>query len=672
MKKILLSLAFLLSLTAQAQLSSGLNAVDRDETVKPGDDFYRYTTGGWRDSHPLTPEYSRYGQFNVLAENNEQRLHDIITNLADAQQTQGSLEQKIGSLYKLAMDSVRRNNEGAAPVISRLERVNCCETKADLWCLIGEYDRIGVGTVVAFGNGADEKNASQNIVCVGQPGLTLGERDYYLENDSATTKIRDAYRTYLTKLFQLVGDAPELATEKMQTILKIETAMAEKNFSAVQRRDPEANYHKMSYARLLNDFNGLDWSTLFLNAGYPSFKEVNVAQIEPVHNAEKLWKECSLDELKTYTEFRVLRQASGYLSDDFRSLNFEFFNKTMQGAQQDKARWKRSVGLVENVLGEAVGKMYAEKYFPAAAKERMLQLVKNLQVALGERIEAQTWMSAETKKKALDKLATFYVKIGYPDKWTDFSKLNIDESLSLYENICNANLWASTKDIDEKVNKPVDKDEWFMYPQTINAYYNPTTNEICFPAGILQPPFFNMDADDAANYGAIGVVIGHEMTHGFDDQGAQFDKDGNLNNWWTEEDLKNFKQRTDKLAAFFDKQEVLPGMNANGRLTLGENMADHGGLMVAYQAFQNALKTNPLGTKDGYTPDQRFFLSYGVIWASNAREEALRQLNRSDPHSTPRLRVNGTLPHIDAWYKAFNVKKGNKLFLNKKDRVECW
>ena len=672
MRKLLLSSVLLLSLTAQAQLSSGLNVADRDETAKPGDDFYRYAAGGWRDSHPLTPEYSRYGQFNVLNETNEKRLNDIIQNLSATPQTQGTLEQKIGSLYKLSMDSVRRNNEGASPVIPNLERVNCCETKQDLWNLIGEFDRIGVPTIVGFGATADEKNASQNIVCVGQPGLTLGERDYYLENDSATVNIREAYRKYLTDLFQLVGDAPEMAKEKMQTILKLETAMAEKNLSAVQRRNPEANYHKMSYSRLLSDYSGLDWGTLFLSAGYPSFKDVNVCQPDAVHNAEKLWNESSLEELKTFTEYKVLSRASGYLSDDFRKLNFNFFSKTIQGAQQDKPRWKRSVGLVESILGEAVGKIYVEKYFPAAAKERMLQLVKNLQTALGERIQAQTWMSKETKQKALDKLATFYVKIGYPDKWTDYSKLNVDEKLSLYENVCNANLWASTKDIAEKVNKPVDKDEWFMTPQTINAYYNPTTNEICFPAGILQPPFFNMEADDAANYGAIGVVIGHEMTHGFDDQGAQYDKDGNLNNWWTAADLVAFKQRTDKMAAFFDKQEVLPGMNANGRLTLGENMADHGGLMVAYQALHNAMKTSPLGNKDGFTPDQRFFLSYGLIWANNSRDEALRQLNRTDPHSTPRLRVNGALPHIDAWYKAFDVKKGDKLFLKPKDRVVCW
>ena len=428
----------------------------------------------------------------------------------------------------------------------------------------------------------------------------------------------------------------------------------------------------MTYAQLLSDYPGIDWGSLFLQLGFPAFAEVTVNQPEPIHAVEKLLAEKSLDDWKAYAEFKVVNDAANALDDSFRAAFFDFYSHTMSGVMQDRARWKRAVDAVNGVLGMAVGKLYVEKYFPESSKQRMLELVNNLKVALGQRIDQQNWMSPATKAQAHDKLNHFYVKIGYPDKWRDYSNLQIDENLSYYENLLRAGEFMMADMIQRKVNKPTDKTEWLMTPQTINAYYNPTTNEICFPAGILQPPFFNPEADDAVNYGAIGVVIGHEMTHGFDDQGSQFDKDGNLRNWWTEADKKNFEARTKVMADFFDKIEVLPGLKANGKLTLGENIADHGGLNISYQALQNAMKKNPLKTVDGFTPEQRFFLSFAFIWASNIRDEQLRVLNKVDPHSPARWRVNGALPHIDSWYKAFNITSKDPLFVPKKNRVDIW
>ena len=428
----------------------------------------------------------------------------------------------------------------------------------------------------------------------------------------------------------------------------------------------------MTYAKFLTDYPGIDWGSLFLQLGYPAFREISVSQPEPILEVCRMVQELPLDQLKAYTEFKLINDAANSLDDQFRATYFDFYGRTMSGAQQDRPRWKRAVGVVEGVLGEAVGHMYVEKYFPESSKQKMLTLVKNLQEALAERIQQQDWMSEATKARALEKLKAFYVKIGYPDKWMDYSALQINDSLSFYDNLVQAAEFMHAYNVEKRVNKPVDREEWFMTPQTINAYYNPTTNEICFPAGILQPPFFNPNADDACNYGAIGVVIGHEMTHGFDDQGSQFDKDGNMKNWWTEEDQAKFKEKTKAMADFFDKIEVLPGMYANGQLTVGENIADHGGLNVAFQALQKAMKANPLGKKDGFTPEQRFFLSYGLIWANNIREDMLRQLNKIDPHSPGRWRVNGALPHIDAWYDAFGITKKDPLFVPKSKRVEVW
>ena len=656
----------------QDNQSSGIDKANMDLSVKPGTDFYQYATGGWTAAHPLTPEFSRYAQFDALAENNRKQLRELIEGMAAQQHERGTLEQKIGSLYRLAMDSVRRNKEDFAPIKPLLDEIQALNSRKAIQYEMAKLQNLGVSNFFSFGCDADIKDAKWNLMQVNQGGISMGERDYYLENDEPTKKIRDAYRTYVQNLFTMTGMTAEQATKAMEAVLKIETQIATASYSATKQRDVEGNYHKMSYQQLLTDFPGIDWSTHFLLSGIPAFKEISVNQPEPIHEVERILADCTIDELKSYLYFKVVDGASSSLSDRFRQEAFNFYNHTMAGAEQDRPRWKRAVGAVEGALGMAVGRLYVKKYFPESSKQRMIELVKNLQEALGQRIDQQKWMSAETKQQAHSKLNSFYVKIGYPDKWMDYSKLDIDENLSYYENMVRANQFSSNYYIEKHVNKPTDRTEWLMTPQTINAYYNPTTNEICFPAGILQPPFFNAEADDACNYGAIGVVIGHEMTHGFDDQGAQFDKDGNLKNWWTAKDKVEFEKRTKVMSDFFDHIKVLPDLNANGKLTLGENTADHGGLNIAYQALQNAMKVHPLGQKDGFTPEQRFFLSYGLIWANNTREAMLRQLVKTDPHAPARWRVNGALPHIDAWYKAFNITSKDPLFIPKKNRVDVW
>lgn len=674
LKHLIPALAFAVT-GASAQttdLKSGLDRNDMDLSIKPGTNFFDYAGGNWRKSHPIPAEYSRYGSFEVLIENNERQLHDLIEQLAKEKHPAGSLEQKIGDLYNLAMDSTRRNREGWTPIKGQLEQVAAVKTLKDLTILSGQLGRYGVESYFGIGVGSDMKDSKMNIVGIQQGGLSLGNRDYYLENDEATQKIREAYKQYIVKMFRLVGDDEATAQKKMEAVFNIEMRIAKASKSMVELRDPEANYHKMTFNQLLNDYPGIDWSTLLLCSGFPAISYVDMGQPENIREIEKLMADTPIEDQKAYMAFKVIENASGQLSDDFRNATFDFYGRVMSGTTQDRARWKRAIGAVQGVLGEAVGKMYVEKYFPASSKERMIQLVRNLQKSLGERIKEQKWMSKETQEKALEKLNTFYVKIGYPDTWMDYSGLTIDPSKSYFENLCQASAFITDYYIQKDVNKPVDRTRWQMTPQTINAYYNPTTNEICFPAGILQPPFFNPEADDAANYGAIGVVIGHEMTHGFDDQGSQFDKDGNLKNWWTEADRKNFEARTKVMADFFSKIEVLPGLYANGQLTLGENIADHGGLNIAFQAFKEATAANPLPEKDGFTPEQRFFLAYAKVWIDNIRDEEIRNRTKNDPHSLGRWRVNGALPHIDAWYKAFNIGKNDPLYVPAKQRVDVW
>ncbi|MBR1461932.1 MAG: M13 family metallopeptidase [Prevotella sp.] len=671
-KMLTIALAFAAS-TAWAQ--SGTSGIDRsnlDLSVRPGDNFYQYAAGGWLKNNPLDAEHVDNGAFTELSELSQKRIQELILQYADGKQAKGSLGQKIGSLYRLMMDSVRLNKEGFAPIKPTLAKIAAIKTRKEYQLVTAQLDRRGESTMMfGIGVGADMRNADMNLVSIGQGGLGLSSRDYYLNDDAQTVKIRDTYKSVMKNLFKMVGNDEAAAEKKMQAVMAIETRIAKASYSRVELRDIDKNYHKMTYAQLVEDYPGIDWGNVFLLSGFPAFNLVDVGQPEPIHEVEKILAEAPLEDLKSYAEIRVIMGAAGQMSDDFRKESFRL-SQVMNGVQQDRPRWKRAVGLVSGVMGEAVGKLYVEKYFPESSKQQMLSLVKNLQVALAQRIEEATWMSPETKAQAKDKLDNFIIKIGYPDKWKDYSGLQVDESLSLYENLQNISEYMTLDELQRKVNKPVDKMEWLMTPQTINAYYNPTTNEICFPAAILQPPFFDPNADDAVNYGAIGGVIGHEMSHGFDDQGSQFDKTGNQHNWWTEEDKKNYTQRTKVLEDFFSTVEAVPGKNINGKQTLGENIGDNGGLNVAFRALQNTMKEKALGTIDGFTPEQRFFLSWARVWASNMRPEYVDYLITVDTHSPNKARVNAALPHIDAWYDAFKVKKGNKLFIPKKKRAHIW
>lgn len=663
----------LMAISASAQgLSSGIDKANLDTSVRPGDDFYEYSSGGWLKSHPLDAEHPMNGSFSDLADENELRIKELILDYASKPQVKGSLGQKIGSLYNLMMDSVRLNKDGYAPLKPTLARIDSIKNHAEYQVVMAQLARKGNGTImVGISPEVDMRDAANNIVGVYQGGLGLGERDYYLQTDSQTVKVLNAYKAYLTKLFTLVGNDEATAKKKMNAVLAIETRIAKPTYSQVQLRDVSGNYHKMSYAQLVANFPGIDWGNTFLALGYPTFATVDVGQPEPIKEIGAVLTDTPLDDLKAYAEASVLVSAASQLDDKFRDASFEF-SKAMLGVQQDRPRWKRAVGAVSGVLGEAIGKLYVEKYFPESSKKRMLELVHNLQTALSQRINEATWMGAETKAQAQDKLSNFIVKIGYPDKWKDYSTLQINDSLSLHDNLANVSEWFLQDDINKKVNKPVDKTEWGMTPQTVNAYYNPTTNEICFPAAILQPPFFDPSADDAANYGGIGVVIGHEMSHGFDDQGCQFDKSGNQHNWWTATDKKNFDARAKVLADYFSTLEALPGKKINGQQTLGENIGDNGGLHVAFRALQNDMEANPLTVKGGFTPEQRFFLAYGRVWASNMRPETEALIMTTDVHSPNKWRVNGALPMIDEWYKAFSVKKGDKLFVPAKQRARIW
>ena len=663
-----------LGATAQDNLTSGIATANLDQSVRPADDFYQFACGGWMKNNPLPAAYSRYGSFDKLGENNNKRINAILDELKNANYEAGSVERKLSDLYKLAIDSVRRNKEGVSPlmpIIERMEKAKNVEQLFDIQLSLAKY---GNDEFFVSYYGTDRKNSKQNILNIRQGGLTLRQKSYYLDEDEATTAIREAYKKHIVRMFTLFGFSEKAAQQKMQNIMKLETTLAKASKAPAELRDPEANYHRMSRA----DFNGrypnvkLDRQLAASGIDKKYVEELVVGQPEFMDAANGLIGSLTADEYRDYMEWGQIMDGVSYLSDDVIAANFDFFGKTMSGRKEDYPLWKRATQQVEGVMGQALGKIYVEKYFPASSKERMVTLVKNLQKALSERIDEQDWMSQETKKNAQEKLGTFYVKIGYPDKWDDISGLSIDPEKSYYDNMLECSRFWQAFMLDKTLGKPVDRDQWGMTPQTVNAYYNPTTNEICFPAGILQPPFFDASADDAFNYGAIGVVIGHEMTHGFDDSGRNYDKDGNMKDWWTKEDAKKFNEKADLCDNFFSAIKVLPDLNANGKFTLGENLADHGGLQVAYTAFKNATKNSKPADKDGYTADQRFFMAYAGVWAGNITDEEIRNRTKSDPHSLGRWRVNGALPHIDAWYEAFGVKEGDKLYLPKSERLELW
>lgn len=651
-------------------VEKGLDIANLDTTASPGTSFFRYATGGWADANPIPDEYSRYGSFDKLRENNQAQIKGIIEELGKTEHKQGSTGQKIGDMYKLGMDSLKLNTEGATPIKDQLAEINAANTVDDIITLAGKVRHYTSAPFFGFYVGADDMNSSMNIAHLYQSGLGLGQRDYYIATDATSKTLREGYVKLIQNQFQNAGYSVADAKLASDAVMKIETALAKSHFEKEKTRIPELNYHKMQVANLNDSVANFNWDLFFTSLGAKGLKEINVSQVEPVASAVKLIQSSPINESKAYLSWCLINSSAQYLSDAFVNANFDFYGKQLSGSKVIQPRWKRTVNTINETLGEEVGQMYVEKYFPPKAKKRMLSLVKNLQESLSQRINDLEWMSKETKVKAQEKLGTFIVKVGYPDKWRDVSALDIKND-SYWANITRSSEFDFNFMLS-KLGKPVDRGEWLMSPQTVNAYYNPTTNEICFPAGILQPPFFYMNADDAVNYGAIGVVIGHEMTHGFDDQGRKYDKNGNMSDWWTAEDAEKFEIRAKVLADFFDNIEVLAGVNANGKFTLGENIADQGGLQVSYSAFLNTKDAKSKDLIDGFTPQQRFFLSYANLWAGNTRDEEIIRLTKIDPHALGKWRVDGALPQIDAWYEAFNITKADSLYVPKEKRVAIW
>lgn len=670
MKKSLfiLTMAAVISSCTTNKVTTGVLPENLDTTASPKTDFYQYACGGWMRNHPLEAEYSRFGSFDELGLRNLEQVNGIITELGEQGNAKhGSIEQKIGDLYKLVMDTTRRDSMSVMPAYKSIEVLQNLSTKDELLRFLATSLECSMWGMYVD---ADAMNSSMNILNECQAGFGLGEKEYYFDTDEQTTNIRNEYKKHIAQMFTLFGYLDgDLAAE---VVMRMETRLAKAALNNVELRDPIANYNKMSISDLQSLVPQIDWA-LYLDLAGMHTDSINVGQIEHLKEAGRMFAEESLNDLQTYFIWQIIDGSSNYLSNDVYMENFHFYGQILSGKQEPTPLWKRAVSMVNGTLGEAVGQMYVKKYFPEENKARMLALVKNLQTSLGERIAATDWMSDETKAKALEKLAAFTIKIGYPDTWRDYSALDIDPSLSLYENVLRAAKFEQDYSLSY-LDKPVDKTKWYMTPQTVNAYYNPSSNEICFPAGILQYPFFDMGADDAFNYGAIGVVIGHEMTHGFDDQGCQFDKDGNLNNWWTEADKAAFEARTKVMEEYFNGIEVAPGVHANGAFTLGENIADHGGLQVSYQAFNKLLQSGKakLAEDNQFTPQQRFFLSYANVWAGNIRDEEILRRTKSDPHSLGKWRVNGALPQIGAWYDAWHVDETSPLFVAEQNRVHIW
>lgn len=644
-----------------------IDLANLDTTTLPKDDFYQYSTGGWQQRVPLKDEFARYGMFDVLRENNEIRINDLFAELATQENEQGSVGQKIIDLYNMGLDSVRLNEQGLSPVMAQLRSIES-GAKTPTQMIASQHKDIANPFFGLFVE-TDLKQSDRHIMYVWQSGLSMGTREYYLEEKHS--EMREKYVDYIKALFELAGYSSQEAERVSESVMQVEMAIAEASRSNVELRDPYANYNMMDIEDFKKKYDAIDWNVYSSIMGVELPSQINVGQPEQMERVNSLLKDLDGQVITDYLAFNLLGSATSYLSDDVRDVSFEFYGKQMSGKQEQQPRWKRSLAVPNGSLSEAVGEMYVALYFPAEYKAQMMTLVENLQKSLSKHIDDLDWMSDQTKAKAQEKLSTIYIKIGYPDKWKDYSKLTIDPSLSYWENIKAISGWATQKNLD-KLNKPVDKDEWGMSPQTVNAYYNPTTNEICFPAAILQPPFFNPTADDAVNYGAIGVVIGHEMTHGFDDQGRQFDKEGNLSDWWTEQDAEAFDQRAQRLVEQFNGVEVLPGVFANGAFTLGENIADQGGLRVAYTAMKDAQNGVEPDLIDGLTADQRFYIGYASVWAQNVRDKEIERLTNVDPHSLGEWRVNQTLKNIDTFYEAFDINSEDGMFISPEDRVVIW
>ena len=686
MKKTILTIATMALMATGCQkktdLTSGIDLNNLDTTASPVDDFYQYACGGWMASHPLDAEHSRYGSFDFLAEENQKQLRTIIDSVSAQNNKKGSIADKIATLYNIGMDSVRLQEQGAEPLKPYLDEINALKTREDIWAeVLKMHHRANHVLFGVFGE-ADKDDAKQCIAWAYQSGLGLGDRDYYLTDEGNNKNIRAGYIDLMTKEFALAGydQMSGIRADKLASmVMGLETRLAKSQNTRLENRDPFGTFNRYTVEEANKLAANIDWKGYFTEMNImEGMKSFNIAQPKYFEEVSRVLADADIETLKAYFAWHEINSAASYLSDDFVNANFDFYGKLLSGREVNRPRWKRVTSTVDGAMGEALGHLYVEKYFPAEAKERMKVLVENLMTALGQRIDMATWMTDVTKKNAHEKLSTILVKIGYPDKWRDYSGLEIKDD-SYYANIVRSNIF----DMDymlSKINKPVDRDEWQMTPQTVNAYYNPTTNEICFPAAILQPPFFNMKADEAANYGAIGVVIGHELTHGFDDQGRNYDKDGNLADWWTAQDAENFTNNAQVIVDAFNAVKVLEDggngqpLYANGQLTLGENIADNGGIHISYLAMQNAKAKGQLNkdNMDGFTPEQRFFLAYAAVWASNIRDEAKLQLTQMDVHALACNRVNVTLPHIGEFQEAWSVKQGDKMWLDPDKRAQLW
>ena len=676
MKKLTFILASALLMTAcattQSEKQEGVPAIDKtnfDESIVRNDDFYQWATGGWQEKNPLKPEYSRYGSFDVLRENNEIRINDLFNEMTKTEAEFGSVEQKISDLYKMGLDEERLNAEGAEPIRKALDYILSINSREELISKIANLHIDGIGAFFYSYPAADLEDSNMTILYMEQGGLGMGNRDYYTEAENA--QLKAGYRTYLSKIFTLAGVEGDI--EKMvDNVMAVEDRLAAKHWTNVECRDIVKGYNPYTFEAFKAQYKGVDWDAYFRAMGVRKIEKIVVSQPSSFANTLATLKSASLDELRAYVAAHYISSAASYLSEDFAVASFEFFGKEMSGTEEIRPRWKRAMSVPNSILSEAVGQMYVAKYFPESEKARVEEMVANIQKAFSKHIEALDWMGQDTKAKAQEKLAAFTVKIGYPNKWKDYSTLTVDPSKSYWANVVEANRWYTADEMSQ-VGKPVDREKWLMSPQTVNAYYMPTTNEICFPAAILQPPFYNPNADDAVNYGAIGVVIAHEMTHGFDDQGSQFDKDGNMKDWWTAEDRAAFEKKTQVLVDQFNAIEILPGLYADGKFSLGENIADQGGLRLAFTGLTDyAWAEGRPEDIDGFTGEQRFYIGYATLWAQNITDKEKENLTKNDVHSLGRNRVNATLRNIQSWYDAFDIKEGDAMFMPVEERVIIW
>ena len=675
MKKLSLIFATALLMTACATPDSNkgaeVPAIDTnnfDESIARNDDFYQWATGGWQKNNPLKPEYSRYGSFDVLRENNEIRLNELFQAMGEATAEAGSIEQKISDLYKMGLDEERLNREGAEPIREALAAIAAMSEREQIVAALAELHTDGVGVFFAAYPAADLADSNMTILYLEQGGLGMGNRDYYTEESNAEKKAE--YRNYLAKIYGLAGLEGD-ADAFVNNVLLVEDAIAAKHWTNVECRDIQRGYNPYTYAELKAEYKAVDWDAYFAALGLEGVDKLVVSQPSSFANIMEVIATMPVEALRDYLTAHYIDAASSYLSEEFALASFEFFGRTMSGTQEIRPRWKRAMSVPNSILSEAVGQIYVAKYFPESEKARVEQMVANIQKAFSKHIEALDWMSEATKAKAQEKLAAFTVKIGYPNKWKDYSSLNVDATKSYWANVVEANRWY-TADAFSEVGKPVDREKWMMPPQMVNAYYMPTTNEICFPAAILQPPFYNPAADDAVNYGAIGVVIAHEMTHGFDDQGSQFDKEGNMNDWWTAEDRAAFEKKTAVLVEQFNAIEILPGLFADGKFSLGENIADQGGLRLAFTALVDSWGDERPADIDGFTAEQRFYIGYATLWAQNITDQEKERLTKVDVHSLGRNRVNATLRNIQSFYDAFGITEADAMYMPVEERIVIW